>query len=225
MGNNKNSAAKEIILNRFNDVVKLNAFIASSPKYATLTYMTSKLVRLWELEIEDERNRWIVGYNISGFGDIALEHSIGVKRHRHGYVDDELIEQFQEVYVIRWKGGYIFIMLPNESAKDVVITAPQVCGRCGTTLTESVYIWRNIIGWYHVLDCRHGTQIFETLSDLETWLYERAEGRKLPWNEWYVVEGMVSDEDEWIDTVKRAAVGELGPAPHEVVELVRRLTE
>jgi hypothetical protein len=222
MGNNKNHV--EIALSRFGDVVKLNAFIGTNPEYATLTYKTSRLAKLWELEIEDERNRWIVGYDIGGFGDVALEHSVGVKRRRRGHVDNELFTE-QELYVVRWKGGYIFITLPNENKKDVVITAPQVCGRCGATLMEPVYIWRDIIEWYHVLDCRHGTQIFETISDLETWLYEEAEGGKLPWSEWYVVEGIVDSDEDWIDAVKRAVVGELGPAPHEVIELVRRLTE
>jgi hypothetical protein len=33
---------------------------------------------------------------------------------------------------------------------------------------------------------------------METWLYEIAEGKKLPWSEWYVVGGMVSDEYEWV---------------------------
>ncbi len=221
MENDKNM---EIILNRFGDVVELNAFVASRPKYAVLTYKTSKHMGLWELEIDDKRIQWIVGYNISGLEDIALEHSIEVQRRRYGYVDAKLVEQFQELFVVRWKSGYIFVTLPNESMKRITIAAPQVCGR-GIELMEPVYIWKDTIEWYYVLDCSYGKQIFETLSDLETWLYEKTEGRKLPWNEWYVVEGVVNDEDEWIDAIKRAVMGELGPAPHEVVKLVRRLTE
>ncbi len=227
MENNKNLIAKsvEIVLSRFNDVVELNAFIASNPVYATLTYKTSRLAGLWELEIEDEQIRWIVGYDIGGIGDVALHHSIEVKRHRHGYIDAEFAERFQELYVVRWRGGYIFVTLPNEGVKEIVIAAPQVCRRCGATLTEPIYIWRNLIGWYHVLDCRYGTQIFETLGDLETWLYEKAEGRKLPWSEWYVMEGIVVSDEDWIDVIKRAEPGEFGPTPDEVIELVRRLTE
>jgi len=226
MENNKNLATNsvEIVLSNFDDVVNLNAFVASRPEYAVLTYKTSRLAKLWELEIEDEKNQWIVGFNISGFGDIALEHSIEVKRRRHGYVDAELAERhFQELYVVRWKGNYIFVTLPNENAKEVTIVAPLVCRHRGIEMTD-VYIWRNIIGWYHILDCGSGTQVFETLSDMETWLYEIAEGKKLPWSEWYVVGGMVSDEYE-VDVIKRAEVGEFAPAPHEVIELVRRLTE
>jgi hypothetical protein len=222
MGNKNLTVSSTVVLNRFNDVVKLNAFIASRPEYATLTYKTSRLARLWELEIEDGENRWRVGYDVGGFGDVALEHSIEVKRRRRGYVDAELAERFQESYVIRWKSGYIFIMLPNEGAKEVVITAPQVCGRCGATLMEPIYIWRDIVEWYHVLDCRYGTRIFETASDLEAWLYEESEGGKLPWVEWYVVGGAVDGDEDWVDAVKRAVVG--GPAPNDV-ELIRRLTE
>jgi hypothetical protein len=33
---NKNLSSTEIVLNRFNDVVKLNAFIASRPEYVAL---------------------------------------------------------------------------------------------------------------------------------------------------------------------------------------------
>jgi hypothetical protein len=212
MGNNKNH---KLILSRFADVAKLNAFIASRPEYATLTFKTSRLV--WMLEIEDDKNQWIVGYDISGVGDLSIEHSIAVRRRRRGYVDDELAE----LYVVRLKSGFVFVTLPNESEEEIVIVAPQVCGR---TLQEPVYIWQNELGWYYVLDCNHGIKLFETLDELEVWLHERAEGKKLPWGEWYVL-GVVTDEDEWIDVVKRAVPGEFGPTPQEVVELVHKLTE
>jgi hypothetical protein len=170
-----------------------------------------------ELEVEDGKNKWTIGYNIHGFGDTTLRYSIDVVRRGRGYVDAD------QEYVILQKNSNIFVMLPNEGKEEVVFTAPLICRRCNMALMEPVYIWRDIIGWYHILDCRNGTYLFESLDELETWLHETKDGRKLPWGEWYVV-GVVAD-DEWVDAVKRAVPGELGPTPHEVIELVRRLTE
>jgi hypothetical protein len=166
-----------------------------------------------------------VGHDLDGYGDVALEHSVAVEWRRHGYVDSELLaESFQELYVIKWKSGLIFVMLPHEQQKEVVITASHVCGRNDGSLLEPVYIWENVMGWYQVLDCRSGMYTFKTQSDLETWLREAARGHKLPWIEWYVVPGIVTDEDSWIDVVKRAEIGEIGPTPDEVIDQVLRLT-
>jgi len=209
---------KEIVLERFNDVATLNAFIASRPEYATITYKTSRLAKLWELELENDKERWRVGYDVIGFGDISLEYSIAVERRRRGYIDAELLaEHFQERHVITWKGGYIFITLPNELQKEVVIVGPQVCGRG----VETIYIWNNLLGWYKVLDCKGGLYTFTTLEEFEKWLWEATEGQKLPWDEWYVI-GIVTEEDGWIDAIKRAEAGEFGPTPDDVVELVSK---
>jgi hypothetical protein len=215
---------KEIVLERFDDVVVLNAFIASRPEYASVAFKTSRLANLWELELENDKERWKVGFDVIGFGDISLEYSIAVERRRRGYIDADLLaEQFQELYVITWKGGYIFTTLPNERQKEVVIVGPQVCGRTNPLL-EPVYIWRDVVGYFKVLDCKSGSYIFVTLDEFEKWLWEAAEGRKLPWDEWYVI-GTVTEEDRWIDAIKRAEAGEFGPTPDDVVELVRKLTE
>jgi hypothetical protein len=216
---------KEIVLERFDDVAELNAFIASRPEYATLTFKTSRLANLWELELENDKERWRVGYDVIGFGDISLEYSIAVEQRRRGYIDAELLaEQFQELYVITWKGGYIFTTLPNERQKEVVIVGPQVCGRTNPLL-EPVYIWRDVVGHFRVLDCKSGSYIFVTLDEFERWIWEATEeGRKLPWNEWYVIPGIVADE-RWIDVIKRAEAGAFGPTPDDVVELVRKLMD
>jgi hypothetical protein len=213
---------QKIVLERFDDVVNLNAFIATRPEFATLTYTTSRLAGLWELELESDKERWRVGYDVISYGDVSLEHSVAVVQRRRGYIDAELLaEHFEERYVVQWKGGYIFITVPNERQKEVVIVGPQVCGRTNPLL-EPIYIWRNVVGHYHVLDCKSGSYIFET-DEFERWVWEAAEGRKLPWYEWYVIPGVT--EDGWIDAVKRAEAGEFAPTPDDVVELVRKLTE
>jgi hypothetical protein len=90
---------------------------------------------------------------------------------------------------------------------------------------EPVYIWKDAtVEWYEVLDCRSGFHIFLTLEELENWLYEVAEGRKLPWAEWYVILGEVDLEDKWFDVIKRAEPGEFGPNVDEVIDQVLQLT-
>jgi hypothetical protein len=212
---------KEIVLGRLKDVVKINGFIASRPEYATLMYKTSKSAGLWELEIVGRSIQWAVGHNVDRYGDVALEHSVAVRQHRHGYVDAK--QRLQ--YVVRWRGGLVFTTLPNESEKKVLIAAPQVCVRACNPLMEPVYIWKDAtVEWYEVLDCRSRFHIFLTLEELENWLYEEAEGYKLPWAEWYVIPGEVDLEDKWFDVVKRAEPGHFGPNVDEVIDQVLQLT-
>jgi hypothetical protein len=213
---------KEFLLNQFSSVAKLNAFIATGPKWAELTYKTSNLVKLWQLDLEDVdnwRNRWTVGYHIDGYGDASIKYSLTIKKVQHGYVDAESDKLHHTPYVIWSRGGLIFITLPNESDADIVITAPQVCNR--NPHREPVYIWRYI--YFSVLDCNTGLEVLETEEEFENWIKAKADEQIIHWVEWYVIPGAVEGEEEWHAVIRQAVRGRPYPTPDEVIELVRKL--
>jgi len=194
------------VLNRFSDVIGINAFIATTNE-ARLVYKVSKLTGLWQLDLIAEE-KWTIGHYVDGLEDRSIEYDVFVKRHRHGYVVTD--------YVVRWQNGFIFVTLPNERQKEVVIVAPQICGR-HDPLQEPIYIWRDTSGQYYVLDCANKLYKFKTLSDLENWIK-----KEMPQREWYVIPG-ISGKEEW-NTVIRKAKSYYRPSPDEVVEIIRRLT-
>ena len=219
-----------VALNKFDDVVSLNAFVAVRPLRARIVYKTSRLAGLWQLDLEDmesEGRRWTAGYYVDGFEDRSIKHDVYIKLDWGGYVDEELNRRLGYTpYVVRPKGGLIFVALPNEHEADVVFTAPQVCGR-GDVLNEPVFIWRNIVGHFCVLECASGLYKFEGLDELESWLNEQKRteerGRELlHWPEWYVIPGTTSGEDEWSSALKHAVSGGHDPSPSDVMELVRK---
>ncbi len=214
-------AVKEFFLSQFANVAKLNAFIAKSPQWVELTYKTSRLAGLWQLDLEDSenwRNRWTIGYYIDGVGDKSIEYSLAIKKARYGYVDEEADGL---PYVIWLRGGFIFITLPHEHKEEVIITAPQVCNRTDPH-REPVYIWRYI--YFSVLDCGAGLEVFETREEFENWIKARADEEQIiHWFDWYVIPGAVTGDEEWSATVRQAIRGRPYPGADEVIELVRKL--
>jgi hypothetical protein len=214
-----NVAVKEFFLSRFADVVNLNAFIAKSPQEAGLTYKTSRLAGLWQLDLEEDwKNRWTIGYHIDGVGDVTIKYSLAIKKARYGYVDGES-DELRPPYVIWLRGGLIIITLPNESDADIVMVAPQVCNR--NPHRESVYIWRYI--YFSVLDCNTGLEVLETEEEFENWIKAKAEEQIIHWFDWYVIPGAVDSEEEWAAVVRQAIRGRPYPTPDEVIELVHKL--
>jgi len=217
-----NKATTMVALDTFNDVVNLNVFVAVRPVRARVAYKTSRLAGLWQLDLEDLDNgeRWTLGYYIDDFEDKTIKYDVYIKLDWGGYVDEELDRRLTS-YVVRPKGGLIFVALPHEREADVVFTAPQVCGRDNGL--NPVFIWRDIIGHFRVLECASGLYGFESLDELESWLNEqkRVDGL-LHWPEWYVIPGIVSGEDKWNSTLKHAVPGGHDPSPSDVMELVRK---
>jgi hypothetical protein len=216
-------------ITRFSDVVNINAFIAARPGRARVTYKTSRLAGLWQLDLEDleDGERWAVGYYIDGFEDKTVEYDVYIKLDWGGYVDEELGRRLGRTpYVIWPRGGLIFVALPHEHEADVVFTAPRVCGH-GDILSEPVFIWRDIVGRFRVLECASGLYKFEALDELEGWLNEQKRAEEhghdvIYWLEWYVIPGTISGEDEWSSALMRAVLGKRNPSPNDVVELVRK---
>ena len=206
------------VLNKFSDVVSLNAFIATTNE-AHLVYKVSKLSGLWQLDLIAEEKSWSIGHYVDGLEDRSVEYDVFVKRYWHGYVDVAYADD-DHLYVVRWQNGFIFVTLPNERQKEVVIVAPQVCGRHVDPLQEPVYIWRDASGRYYVLDCANKLYEFETLDDLENWIKKELRMRR----EWYVIPGKLSSKEEWNTVVRKAKMGDHRPNPDEVVEIIRRLT-
>ena len=221
-------AQKQITLNRFSDVAELNAFIAARPSRARLIFKTSRLAGLWQLDLVAGKKSWVVGYYIDGFEDRSVECDVAIKRVLgiDSYVDEELDEKLQyPPYVLWLRGGLIFVTLPHERNADVVIVAPQVCGRTDR-LREPVYIWRDEVGYLYVLDCVEGINAFRTWKEFEDWTYrysEEAEAPTINWAHWYVIPGVVSDGVEWPAAVMRAVHGNFIPTPDDVIELTRKL--
>ena len=221
---------KQTTLSRFSDVVNLNAFIAEYPARARLVYKTSKLTGLWQLDLIAGEKSWTIGHYVDGLEDRSVEYDVLVKRRWRGYVDVVYADDDCMRYVVRWQSGFVFVMLPDEHKEEVVITAPQVCGRHVDPLQEPVYIWRNTSGRYYVLNCANKLYEFETLNDLENWIRtkesiedDKKELRVL-WREWYVIPGKLSGKEEWSAAVRKAKMGYYRPNPDEVVEIIRRLT-
>jgi len=225
---------REYTLTRFNDVVYMNAFMAKRPDRARLAFKTSRLVGLWQMDLEDLEsegvNRWIIGYYIDGYEDRSIEYDIALKRSWGGYVDEELDEKLHyPPYVIQRRVGVILVTLPHEHKEEVVIEAPQVCGRTNP-LYESVLIWRNIVGYFNVLDCGAGLFSFRTRDEFEDWVTasvctEDHERPLIHWPDWFVIPGIVSGDEEWSSVVKRAVRGKYYPSPEDVITLVRKATE
>jgi hypothetical protein len=223
----------EVTLSKLKDVANLNAFVAFKPQRAKLVYKTSKSGGLWQLDLvdlENGKNLWTVGHYVDGLEDRRVEYDVFVKRRWHGYVDVVYADDDCMQYAVRWQSGFIFVMLPNEHKEEVVIAAPQVCGRHVDPLQEPVYIWRSTSGRYHVLKCANKLYEFETLSDLENWIRTKAgiendkKELRVLWREWYVIPGKLSGEEEWSTAVRKAKMGDYKPNPDEVVEIIRRLT-
>jgi hypothetical protein len=220
----------ETQLTRFSDVVKLNAFIATQPRRAHLTYKTSRLAGLWQLDLvdpENEKNQWMVGYYIDGMEDREIIYDIAVKLSGDSYVDEELDEKLHYTpYVVQWGGGVILITLPHEYRKEVLITAPQICDRAEHPLWEPVYIWRDTVGYFNVLDCGAGLDAFKTWEEFKAWVEARVctdhERSLIHWPVWYVIPGAVSDAEDWSDAVRRAVRGRYNPTPDDVIEHVQK---
>ncbi len=222
-----------VVLDKLKDVVNLNAFVAFRPERVKLIYKISESAGLWQLELvdsENEKNLWTVGHYVDGLEDRSVEYDVFVKRYWRGYVDAVYSDDHCLRYVVRWQSGYIFVMLPNEHEERVVITAPQVCGRGNDPLQEPVYIWRNTLGRYYVLDCSNKLYEFEALNDLVNWIRTKQtiedDNKKLRvlWREWYLIPGRLSGEEKWNFVIRKAKMGIYKPNLDEVVELVRRLT-
>ena len=219
----KRRPAKEFFLTRFVDVTKLNAFIAKNPKFVQLTYKTSNLVKLWQLDLEDLdnwKNRWTVGHHIDGYGDASIKYSLAIKKVRYGYADEESDELHHTPHVIWLRGGLIFIALPHELDADIVITAPQVCNRADPH-REPVYIWRYI--YFDVLDCGTGHKTFTTREEFENWIKAKAEEQIIHWFDWHIIPGAVDGDEEWHAAVRQAIRGRPYPRADEVIELTRKL--
>ena len=213
---------REYVLSRFSDIVELNAFVAESPDWARLEYKTSRLAGLWQLDLENERKRWTVGYYIDGFGDRSIEYSIAMKRVWCGYVDEELEEKFNDhlPHVLWPMDGRIFVALPHKFKKDTVISAPQVCGRT-VPMWEPVYIWRDVVGYFNVLDCGTGLEVFRTREEFENWIKARID--EYSWLSWYVIPDIVNSDEEWHEAIGRAVRGRPNPTLDDVLEFVRKL--
>ncbi len=218
---------KQITLNRFSDVVGLNAFIATHLARARLVYITSKLTGLWQLDLISKKNRWTIGHYIDGLEDRSIEYDIALQKVLDGYVDEELDKKLHyPPYVLWLRGGLIFITLPHEPDAEIVITAPQVCERADP-LREPVYIWRDSASRFNILSCVEGFYVFQTREEFENWVrsaadYEKTKVPTMRWANWFVVPGTVSGGDEWPAVVRRAVRGNFIPTPDDVIELVRK---
>ncbi len=123
------------VLNKFKDVINLNAFIASGPQKARLIYKISTLTGLWQLDLlVDEESLWSVGHYIDGFEDVSVEYDVVMKRRWRDYV----VEEFNGERRVLWTaGGFIFVAVPHMPN----VAVPQVCNRTDP-LKEPIYIWR-----------------------------------------------------------------------------------
>jgi hypothetical protein len=209
------------ILDKFNDVINLNAFIATRLERARFVYKTSRLTGLWQLDLLDlEGERlWTVGHYVNGTEDNVVEYDVTARLHWHGYVIEESGKDLP--HVLWTRGGFIFVTLPHEHRKDVIVVAPHVCRRTDPLL-EPVYIWRNAEGRYGVLDCGGGLETF-TRKQFEKWVWSMVrENDTIHWPEWYVV-GTVSSNEKWLTVVMQAVCGSAYPTPEEVFTLVDEL--
>ncbi len=218
---------KQIAINRFSDVVGLNAFIAMRPNKARLVYFTSKLTGLWQLDLISKKISLTIGHYIDGLEDRSVEYDIALQRIFDGYVDEELDKKLHyPPYVLWLRGGLIFITLPHEPNAEIVITAPQVCERADP-LREPVYIWRDSAGRFNILSCVEGFYVFQTREEFEDWVKSAADHEKtvptMRWANWFVVPGTVGGNEEWSTVVRQAVRGNFVPTPDDVIELVRKL--
>jgi hypothetical protein len=210
-------------LNRFADVVGLNAFVAARPERARTVFKASGLTGLWQLDLVSGRDLWSVGHYVEGLEDAAVEHDVGMRLSWGGYVVEG--PDGWPRCVLWLEDGLINVALPHEY--DVAITAPQVCGN-GNPLFEPVYIWRDAEGRYRVLECAGGLYGFGTIRELEEWVRgascpERHERPTIHWTEWYVIRGTVGNNEDWDAAIRRAEPGRYNPSPNEVIELTRKL--
>jgi hypothetical protein len=219
---------QEIQITKFGDVVNLNAFIAVHPDRARAVFMTSRQTGLWQLDLMTEGHQWTVGHYIEGLEDRSVEHDVKIKLSWGGYVNEELDEKLHYTPYVLWlKYNHIHVALPHEYEARTIITAPQICGH-GSPLLEPVYIWRDVAGRFHILECAGGLYDFETFKELEDWVNEQRcpEGHNKPlihWLDWYVISDIVSSGEEWTAVVRRAVRGRFNPTPDDVIELAHRL--
>jgi hypothetical protein len=197
-------------------VINLNAFIARHPEKVRLTYKTSVLTGLWQLDLtdlENEENLWTVGHYVDGLED-RFAYDITARRSYRHY------EGLDGEYVLWMAGGFIFVALPHKGRQEVVLVAPQVCNRTDP-LREPIYIWRSSAG-LNVLDCGGGLETFAQKKQFEEWVRSRTE-QIIRWQEWFVIPGVIRGNEEWLTAVARAVHGLAYPTPEEVFALVDEL--
>ncbi|MFZ8837624.1 MAG: hypothetical protein ACO2PM_01550 [Pyrobaculum sp.] len=205
-----------IIIDKFSDVINLNAFIAYRPQRVKMTYKTSQLTGLWQLDLMDleSENLWSVGHYVDGLEGRAVYDVTARRIHRH-YV----VEGFDGEHVLWMTGGFIFVAPSRQN----VLVAPQVCNRTDP-LREPVYIWRDSAG-LNVLDCGRGLVTFQK-RQFEDWVkrFEQTIHWQdyIHWQEWFVIPG-VNPNEKWLTAAMRAVRGLAYPTPDEVLKSVELL--
>jgi len=209
-----------IIIDKFSDVINLNAFIAYRPQRVKMTYKTSQLTGLWQLDLMDleSENLWTIGHYVDGLEDRAVAVQTARRLHRH-YVAEGF--DGAEEDVLWMTGGFIFVV-PHRGTRDVLV-APQICNRTDP-LREPVYIWRDSAG-LNVLDCGSGLKTFQK-RQFEQWIkrFEQTIHWQdyIHWQEWYVIPD-TNPNEKWLTAAIRAVRGLAYPTPDEVLTFVELL--